>query len=354
MKEYSYSRIKEKIERKIEEISSYLKEKLKRISSKRILISYDSYIGIFLLLDLFVLLITGFVLSLYYEPSPDGVEASLKFIMNQTPYGWLIRSIHYWGAHLFLGAVILQFLAKGLRLSNYKNFSVWITGCFLMVLSFFWIITGEFLTWSHSFLTQMETLTEELNGFPIFGKYLRLFIRGGDTVGRPTLTRFYSFHILYIFVFFTCIAILYLKKIYNLKIEENVEDKISQKFTPLSIIFIDSAICLFLLFALLLTLSVFVPREIPEIFDPAREVSKLKVEWYLQSLYLTYTLFPERIFFINRMTLFSFISFIALGAIFFAPLSGYVKNRTLKISWKLLFYLLLFYYFGTTVVELFL
>ena len=46
---------------------------------------------------------TGILLLLYYRPSAAEAFESVQYIMAEVPFGWLIRSIHSWGANLFVG-----------------------------------------------------------------------------------------------------------------------------------------------------------------------------------------------------------------------------------------------------------
>ena len=52
---------------------------------------------------------TGCLLMLYYQPSESTAHESVQHIMTQVPYGWLIRSVHAWGASLFIGVVAPAF-----------------------------------------------------------------------------------------------------------------------------------------------------------------------------------------------------------------------------------------------------
>ncbi len=58
-------------------------------------------------LFLFVIqVVTGILLSLYYKPSPDQAFESVRAIMTEDHFGWLIRSIHSWSANLLIGVLL--------------------------------------------------------------------------------------------------------------------------------------------------------------------------------------------------------------------------------------------------------
>ncbi len=55
-------------------------------------------------------IVTGALLSLYYKPSPDQAFESVRAIMTEVDFGWLIRSVHSWSANLLIGVLFLHLL----------------------------------------------------------------------------------------------------------------------------------------------------------------------------------------------------------------------------------------------------
>ena len=53
---------------------------------------------------------TGILLSLYYKPSPDQAFESVRTIMTEVDFGWLVRSVHTWSANLLIGVLYLHVL----------------------------------------------------------------------------------------------------------------------------------------------------------------------------------------------------------------------------------------------------
>ena len=76
------------------------------------------YLGGMALFLFLVQVATGILLLLYYRPSAAEAFESVQYIMAEVPFGWLIRSIHSWGANLFVGVVVpphgLRLLPEGL------------------------------------------------------------------------------------------------------------------------------------------------------------------------------------------------------------------------------------------------
>jgi cytochrome b6 len=50
----------------------------------------------------------GILLLLYYRASADEAYESVRFLMTQVEFGWLIRSIHSWSANLMIGAAMVH------------------------------------------------------------------------------------------------------------------------------------------------------------------------------------------------------------------------------------------------------
>src|SRR6266536_431176 len=46
--------------------------------------------------------VTGILLLLYYRPTAESAFESVRFIMAEVRFGWLIRSIHSWSANLMI------------------------------------------------------------------------------------------------------------------------------------------------------------------------------------------------------------------------------------------------------------
>jgi cytochrome b6 len=56
------------------------------------------YLGGVSVFLLFVQLVTGILLLLYYRPSAEEAYESVQFIVSQVEFGWLIRNLHAWSA----------------------------------------------------------------------------------------------------------------------------------------------------------------------------------------------------------------------------------------------------------------
>ena len=81
----------------------------KRVPVHRYTLFY--YLGGMALFLFLVQVATGILLLLYYRPSSAEAFESVQYVMADVPFGWLIRSIHSWGANLFVGVVFVHLIS---------------------------------------------------------------------------------------------------------------------------------------------------------------------------------------------------------------------------------------------------
>jgi cytochrome b6 len=70
--------------------------------------SHFYYLGGMALFLFLIQIVTGVLLALYYKPSPDQAFESVRAIMSEVEFGWLIRSAHSWSANLLFGVLFLH------------------------------------------------------------------------------------------------------------------------------------------------------------------------------------------------------------------------------------------------------
>jgi quinol---cytochrome c reductase cytochrome b subunit, bacillus type len=146
-----------------------------------------------------VQLITGVILAMYYQPTPDGAYESIQHITHDVTLGWLVRGMHRWGASVF---IILMFfhMARVFLFGAYKypRELNWIVGVLLLVMGMLEGFTGYLLPWDQT-AYWATVVGININGTgPIVGPFLSQVLRGGAEIGPDTLARFYSIHMLVI------------------------------------------------------------------------------------------------------------------------------------------------------------
>jgi len=149
------------------------------------------------LLFIFALqVVTGILLLVYYVPDADKAFKSVTYIMNNVPYGWLIRMCHAVGSNMMVMVLLLHMLSV-LCMGSYKSpreFN-WLTGFILFTLVQGISLTGYLLPWSQLSFWATTVATNSANAIPVIGPQLVEFLRGSTMVGPPTLGRFFALHV---------------------------------------------------------------------------------------------------------------------------------------------------------------
>lgn len=148
-------------------------------------------------LFLFVVqVVTGALLSLYYKPSPDQAFESVQAIMTEVKFGWLIRSVHSWGANLIIGILFLHALTTYMmRAYRRPREFTWVTGMLLLGLFMALGFSGYLLPWNELAFSATRVGTSFADKVPFFGEELLLVARSGENVTGDTLSRFYALHV---------------------------------------------------------------------------------------------------------------------------------------------------------------
>jgi ubiquinol-cytochrome c reductase cytochrome b subunit len=141
-------------------------------------------------------IITGLCLALYYTPSVDSAHTSVAYIMKEVAAGSFLRSLHYYGSSAMIIVLALHFLQTFL----YGSFKgrrelLWISGAVLSFLVLGMGFTGYLLPWDQKSYFATAVGTNIVGQVPVIGGWLTRLLRGGDTIGTLTLSRFYVAHV---------------------------------------------------------------------------------------------------------------------------------------------------------------
>jgi quinol-cytochrome oxidoreductase complex cytochrome b subunit len=144
-----------------------------------------------------ILLVTGIMLAVYYQPTPDAAYQSVVSISTNVAFGWWIRSIHKWAA----GGMVLLVFVHMLRVfftGAYKRPRElnWLSGVVLLVLTLGFGFTGYLLPWDQKAYWATNVGTNIAGSTPVIGHFLLVSLRGGETISAATLGRFYDLHVL--------------------------------------------------------------------------------------------------------------------------------------------------------------
>ncbi|HEY5472255.1 MAG TPA: cytochrome b N-terminal domain-containing protein, partial [Candidatus Limnocylindrales bacterium] len=152
----------------------------------------------FVSMALFVIqAITGSVLAMYYAPSPDHAYDSINYIMNDVPFGQVIRGIHHWTASAMILIVVLHLIVVfAMGAYKYPREATWVVGVFLLIITFGFGFTGYLLPWDERAYWATTVGTNMAGTVPVIGGMLVRLLRGGAELGVLTLSRFYAAHVL--------------------------------------------------------------------------------------------------------------------------------------------------------------
>jgi cytochrome b6 len=138
---------------------------------------------------------TGFAMTFYYKPTVAEALSSVQYIMNEVNFGWLIRSIHRWSASMMVLMMILHvfrvYLTGGFKKPRELT---WVTGVVLAVITVSFGVTGYSLPWDQVGYWAVKIVSGVPAAIPVVGDQLVTLMRGSESVGQATLTRFYSLH----------------------------------------------------------------------------------------------------------------------------------------------------------------
>ena len=94
-------------------------------------------------------LASGCLLMLYYQPAESCAHQSVRRIMLEVPYGWLVRSMHVWGANLFIAVAGLHFLSVLFtRAYRRPRELTWVSGMAMLLLALGFGFSGYLLPWN--------------------------------------------------------------------------------------------------------------------------------------------------------------------------------------------------------------
>ncbi len=139
-----------------------------------------------------VLVISGFLLSQFFVPTPERANASVHYLVDQVYLGWFLRGVHFWAADLLSVTMVLHmirvFLTAGYKKPREIN---WLIGVVLLILMSGLLFTGTVLKWDQE---AYEALAHFLWTVEKFGP-LGMPLTEGFAQGVPLLSRIYMWHI---------------------------------------------------------------------------------------------------------------------------------------------------------------
>ena len=264
------------------------------------------YFGGVSLFLFFVQVLTGILLLLYYQPGEATSHESVKFLISEVQFGWLMRSLHSWSANLMVGAIFAHMFSVFFTGAYKKPRELtWVSGFFLLLLSLGFGFSGYLLPWDELAFFATKVGTDIVGVLPVVGDFFLVLLRGSEEVTGATLTRFFGIHIALLPGIFTVILAIHLIQIQRQGMSEPEDwkkaDPAKRKSMPFFPGFLLRDLLLWLVVLnVLAVLAVMFPWELGPKADPfAPAPAGIRPEWFFMFMFETLKFLPAHIFFIE-------------------------------------------------------
>ena len=262
------------------------------------------YLGGLTLFLFAVQVVSGILLLLYYRPSAGEAYESVKFIVSQVEFGWLIRNVHSWSANLLIFMAFVH-LFSTLFLRSYRKPRelTWVTGVLLLFVMMGFGFSGYLLPWNELAFFATKVGTGIAGAVPGIGHFLLRFLRGGDDVTGATLTRFYGIHVAVLPATMTAILGLHLLFIQRqgMSVPPSVErrEKAGERIPQIPFVphyVLHDVMWWYVALAVLAALALFLPWELGKKADAFAAVPPgIRPEWYFLAMFQVLKLLPAHI-----------------------------------------------------------
>jgi cytochrome b6 len=279
----------------------------KSVPRHRAMIWY--YFGGITLFFFIVQVITGILLLLYYRPGADSAYESVKFIISDVSFGWLIRAMHSWSANLMILAAFMHMFSVFFTHAHRKPRELtWVSGIVLLGLGLTFGFSGYLLPWNELSFFATRVGTGMAGAIPLIGEPLMKIMRGGDNVTGATIGRFFGIHVAVLPGIFTVILAFHLFLIQRQGMSDPLDWKdrpqTEKRQMPFFPNFLRREMLVWLLMLnLLAILAVFFPDGIGAIHWPLGEKADpftppplvIRPEWYFMFVFQAFKFLPPHL-----------------------------------------------------------
>ncbi|MFH1019884.1 MAG: cytochrome b N-terminal domain-containing protein [Pseudomonadota bacterium] len=260
-------------------------------------LGWPATLGSLCVLTFVVQAVTGMLLAMYYNPSPDLAYRSIQYIMSDVQLGWLLRGIHHWGSGAMVLLVVCHLL-HNFFIGSFKapREMTWVLGALLLLLTLGMGFTGYLLPWDQKAYWATVVSSNIARDIPILGKMATRILLGGDRVSGLTLSRFYATHMLILpaLMLMASAVHIYLVRLHGMTADSESEETPVRinRFYPEHLSRASVAFALMLVGLVGLSVYGHVPLEkVAGTIDPAYQP---RPEWYYMWLFQLLTYFPGR------------------------------------------------------------
>ncbi len=246
---------------------------------------------------------TGTLLSLYYKGTPESAYKSVQYLTSDVNFGWLIRSIHHWGADLMILFVALHLLRVFFQAAyKFPRELIWVVGCLLFMVTLGFGFTGYLLPWDQRAYWATVVGTDIAGSVPVIGGTLLTLLRGGADVTGDTMSRFFGIHVLVLPISLAALIGAHLILVHQLGLanpkkpsprppaKEDPNEPV-RPFFPHYII--DEMVAWYVILAVLVVLASIWPAGLEDPANPILTPEHVRPEWYFLGLYQMLKLLPK-------------------------------------------------------------
>ncbi len=232
--------------------------------------------------------LTGMFLMLYYVPATDHAYDTVQYIQQEVWGGWFVRGLHHWGASAVMVAIGLHMLQVFFD-GAYKRprEMMWIVGVVLLALMLAFGFTGYLLPWDQNAYWATQVGINMVGAVPFVGDFIVRVLRGGETLGALTLSRFFGIHVAFlpaIIVFGIMLHIFILRRVGPAgPHDEQRARQGSETFYPRQV-YMD-AVVMFGVFLVVAALAIMVELPLADKADPSDHSFVPVPEWYFLFFY---------------------------------------------------------------------
>ncbi|HEY2882230.1 MAG TPA: cytochrome b N-terminal domain-containing protein [Pirellulales bacterium] len=141
-------------------------------------------------------ILTGILLALTYVPSAGQAYESLLYLNYQQPWGWFLRSFHYWSGSAMVVLVLVHMTQVFLHASyKYPRELTWLIGVGLLFCTLGMAFTGQVLRWDPDAYWGVGVGAAMAGRVPEAGPSIVDLLLGGPIIGADTLSRFFALHV---------------------------------------------------------------------------------------------------------------------------------------------------------------
>nr|AFQ96967.1 cytochrome b [Macrotrachela quadricornifera]AFQ96974.1 cytochrome b [Macrotrachela quadricornifera] len=255
--------------------------------------------GFMLGISMVIQVLSGFLLSLYYNDSVNYAFYSVNYLMLEVENGYEFRFIHSSGASLLFFLIFIH-IGRGIWYKSFYMLEVWESGVLIFLILMGVSFLGYVLPWGQMSFWAATVITNLLYVIPYVGGAVLEWVWGGFSVGGPTLSRFFILHYILPFVILVLslvhLMFLHVNGSSNSLGVTSINDKVEFHWFYLLKDLV-SFLILMLFFSLLLLLMpfVFMDSENFLFVDIMKTPEHIKPEWYFLFAYCILRSIPNKL-----------------------------------------------------------